>query len=94
MSKASLTIRNIRNAIEGYLAAETEQREAIERGRDGNGHSEDSMARSAKLEGELNSQYNFLEQQLKSVGFAGHPVEMIDIYSTEKLRAITILECL
>lgn len=86
------TIRAIRDTIEGYLILEKRNQDIIDNGGDGYGFDEQAEKQSDAMERNIQLQYSQLERQLKAFGYKGHPIELIEIYSQSKMKAIQILD--
>ena len=86
------SIKQIRDTMDGYLAIEKDVQKILDNGGDGYGYEDVVSTKSSQLSQELDLQYKHLETQLKSFGFKGHPVELIEIYSESKMKAIQILD--
>ncbi len=86
-------VREIRNIIDGYLKAEKELNETID-GKTGDYGllSDREKVITTQLDNELNTQSEHLAKRLKDFGYTIHPIELIDIYSENRLKAIQILE--
>lgn len=90
--KKQKKINAIKETIEDYLILEKRNQDIIDSGADGYGFDKQAEKQSDKMERNIQLQYNQLVKQLDAFGYSGHPVELIDIYSENKLKTIRILE--
>ena len=84
-------IQLIRNDLDGYLSIEKEINNIIE-----DGYASDKVFADKlnQLERAINIQYSTLEKHLNDIQFEGHPIELIELYAKDKLKAIQLLESL
>lgn len=92
--KKQKQISTVRNDLDGYLSIEKEMNTIADNGylHDSDGINGNYDKKLTELERSIQIQYETLEKNLGEMGYRGHPIELIELYVEDKLKAIKLLE--